>query len=102
MVFILGGSLSTQGVHLPRMGGTMIQLCPRMEDRYLSLDRYPSVDLGWQKSWLYIPNESPLLSSYSPDRLRGDLQESWEELPPLEAYRHHVPNLLDAIKDLKD
>ena len=22
--------------------------------------------------------------------------------PPLEAYRHHVPNLLDAIKDLKD
>ena len=73
-----------------------------MEDRYLSLDRYPSADLGWQKSWLYIPNESPLLSSYSPDRLHGDLLESWEELPPLDAYRQHVPNLLDVIKDLKD
>ena len=46
--------------------------------------------------------KSPPLPSYSPDRLRGDLQESWEELPPLEAYRHHVPNLLDAIKDPKD
>ena len=32
----------------------------------------------------------------------GDLSKSWEELRPLEAYRHHVPNLLDAIKDLKD
>ena len=73
-----------------------------MEDRYLSLDRYPSMDLGWQKSWLYVPNESPPLSSYSPDWLRGDLPESWEELPPLEAYRHHVPNLLDASNDLKD
>ena len=80
----------------------MIQLHPRLEDRYLSLDRYPSTDLGWQKSWLYVPNESPLLLSYSPNRLRGDLPESWEELPPLEAYRHHMPNLLDAIKDLKD
>jgi len=54
------------------------------------------------KSWFYVPNESPLLSSYSPDRLCGDLSKSWEELRPLEAYRHHVPNLLDAIKDLKD
>ena len=83
-------------------GGALIQLCPRLEDRYLSLDHYHSTDLGWQKSWLYVPNGSLLLPSYSPDRLRGDLPESWEELPPLEAYRHHVPNLLDAIKDLKD
>ena len=60
------------------------------------------MDLGWQKSWLYVPNESPSLLSYSPDRLRSDLLESWEELPPLEAYRQHVPNLLDVIKDLKD
>jgi hypothetical protein len=73
-----------------------------MEDRYLSLDRYPFADLRWQKSWLYVPNKSPLLPSYSPDRPRGDLPESWEELPPLEAYKQHVPNLLDAIKDLKD
>ena len=80
----------------------MIQFCPGLDDRYMSLDRYPSVDLGWQKSWLCVPNESPLLSSYSIDQLHGDLSESWEELPPLEAYRHHVPNLLDAIKDLKD
>ena len=50
----------------------------------------------------HVPIESPPLPSYSPDRLRGDLPESWEELPPLEAYRRHVPNLLDAIKDLKD
>ena len=40
--------------------------------------------------------------SYSPNRLHGDHPESWEELPPLEAYRDHVPNLLDLIKDLKD
>ena len=52
--------------------------------------------------WLYVPNKSPSLPSYSLDRLRGDLPESWEELPPLEAYRHYVPNLLDVIKDLKD
>ena len=52
--------------------------------------------------WLYVPNESPPLLSYSPNRLHGDHPESWEELPPLEAYRHHVPNLLDVIKDLKD
>jgi hypothetical protein len=62
-----------------------------MEDSYLSLDRYPSVDLGWQKSWLYIPNVRPLLPSYSFDPLCVDLLESWEELPPL-----------DAIKGLKD
>ena len=83
-------------------GGALIQLHPGMEDNYLSLDRYPSMDLGWQKLWLYIPNESPLLPSYSPDQLCGDLLESWEELLPLEAYMHHVPNLLDVIKDLKD
>ena len=81
------------------MGGALIQLRPGLEDRYLSCDRYPSMDLGWQMSWLYVPNESPPLPSYSPNRLHGDLLESWEELPPLEAYRHHVPNLLDAIKD---
>ena len=52
-------------VHLPQMGGALTQLHPRLEDRYLILDRYPSVDLGWQKSWLYIPNESPPLTSYS-------------------------------------
>ena len=84
------------------MGDALIQLCSGLEDRYLSLDRYTSVDLGWQKSWLYIPNKSPPLPSYSPDRLCGGLLESWEELSPLEAYRRHVPNLLDAIKDLKD
>ena len=44
-----------------------------MEDRYLSLDRYPFVDLGWQKWWLYVPNESPPLPSYSPNLLCGDL-----------------------------
>ena len=91
-----------RGVHLPRIGGALIQLHLRLEDRYLSLDRYPSMDLGWQKSWLYVPNEHPPLPCYSPDRLRGDLLESWVELLPLEAYRHHVPNLLDVIKDLKD
>ena len=84
------------------MGGALIQLHLRLEDRYLSLDRYPSMDLGWQKLWLYIPNERPLLPSYSLDRLRGDLSGSWEELPPLVAYKHHVSNLLDPIKDLKD
>jgi hypothetical protein len=81
-VFILGGLLSALGVHLPWMGGALTQLHPEMEDRYLSLDRYPSVDLGWQKWWLYIPNESPPLPSYSPDQLCGDFLESWEELPP--------------------
>ena len=83
-------------------GGALIQLHPGMEDRYLSLDHYPSTDFEWQKSWLYIPNESPALPSCSPDRLCGDLLELWEQLPPMEAYRQHVPNLLDAIKDLKD
>jgi hypothetical protein len=44
-------------VHLPWMGeGALIQLHPRMEDSYVSLDCYPSVDFGWQKSWLYVPN----------------------------------------------
>ena len=47
-----------------------------MEDMYLSLDCYPSMDLGWQKWWLYIPNEGMLLPSYSPDRLCGDLPKS--------------------------
>ena len=83
------------GGHLPRMGGALIQLHPRMEDRYLSLDRYPFIDLGWQKLWLYVPNESPPLPSYSLDRLRGDLLESWEELPPLEDTKG-VPYLLDV------
>ena len=82
------------------MGGTLIQLCPRMDDRYLSLDRYPSVDLGWQKWLLYLPNESLPLPSYSPDRLCGDLPVSWEELPPQEGTQC-VSYLLDAIKDLK-
>ena len=59
------------------------------------------MDLGWQKSWLYVPNESPLLPSYSPNPLCGDLLESWAELPPQED-RQDVPYLLDAIKDLKD
>ena len=53
-----------------------------MEDMYLSLDCYPSADLGWQKWWLYVPNESLPLPSYYPDRLHGDLLESWEELLP--------------------
>ena len=65
-------------------GGALIQLHPRMEDSYLSLDRYPSMDLGWQKLWLYVPNERSPLPSYSLDWLRGDLPESWEELPPQE------------------
>ena len=64
------------------MGGDLIQLCLRLEDRYLSLDRYPSIDLGWEMLWLYIPNEISLLPSYSLDPLCGDLLESWEELPP--------------------
>jgi hypothetical protein len=72
-----------------------------MEDSYLSLDRYPSTDLGWQKLWLYVPNEGPLLPSYSPDPLRGDLLELWAELPPREDTQE-VPYLLDVIKDLKD
>jgi hypothetical protein len=63
-------------------GGALIQLHPGMEDRYLSLDHYPSIDLGWQKWWLYVPNESSLLPSYSLDWLCGDLLESWDELPP--------------------
>jgi hypothetical protein len=52
--------------------------------------------------WLYIPIESTPLPSSSPNQLCGDLPESWEELQPLDPYRHHVTNLLDAIKDLKD
>ena len=58
------------------------------------------MDLGWQKWWLYVPNESLPLLSYSPDRLHGDLLESWEELPPQEDTQD-VPYLLDAIEDLK-
>ena len=73
----------------------------RNANSYLSLDRYPSADLGWQKLWLYFPNESLPLASYSPDTLRGDLPETREELPPLEDTQD-VPHLLDVIKDLKD
>jgi len=58
------------------------------------------MDLGWQKWWLYVPNESPPLPSYSADRLRGDLRELWEELTPREDTQG-VPYLLDVIKDLK-
>jgi len=72
-----------------------------MEDRYPSLDHYPSADLGWQMLWLYIPNERLPLLSYSPDQLRGDLLESWAKLPPQEDTQD-VPYLLDTIKDLKD
>jgi hypothetical protein len=100
--FVLGGTLKAQGVHRPRMGGALIQLCPKLEHKYLSLVHYPSMDYGWQRSLLHVPNENPPLPSYSCDRLRGDLPESWAELPPQEAYRAHVPTLLDAIKDLKD
>ena len=49
---------------------------------------------------MYVPNESPLLPSYSPNWLHGDLLESWEELRPWEVTQG-VPYLLDAIKDLK-
>jgi hypothetical protein len=82
------------------MWGALIQLHLGMEDRYLNLDRYTSVDLGWQKLWLCVPNESPPLSSYSLDWLRGDLSESREELPPLDDTKG-VPYWLDVIKDLK-
>ena len=51
--------------------------------------------------WLYVPNESPPLPSYSPDPLCGDLLELWAELSPKEDTQE-VPYLLDAIKDLKD
>jgi hypothetical protein len=81
-LFILGGSLSARGVHLPRMGGRLIQLHFEMEDSYLSLDCYPSTDLGWQKLQLYAPNESSPLLYYSPISLHVDLLESWVELPP--------------------
>jgi len=59
------------------------------------------MDLGWQKLCLYVPNERPSLPSYSPDLLRGDLSESWEELTP-RVDTEEVPYLLDAIKGPKD
>jgi hypothetical protein len=71
-----------------------------MEDSYLSLERYPSVDVGCQKKWLYVPNESPPLPSYSPYRLHPDTLESWSETPTLEDM-WYVPNLVAVIQDLK-
>ena len=88
-VFIPSGSLSARGVHLPRMGGALIQLHPGLEIRHLCLDRYLSTDLGWQKSWLYVSNKSQHCVTPSVLPLK--------ELAKL-CYEHHVFVIMHMIK----
>ena len=84
------------------MGGASIEVRPRLEDRYLSLDRQYAIDLDWEHRWLYIPNnERPLLPTFSHDRLHPDMLESWSR-PPTLSEPQHLHLLLDAIEDLKD
>ena len=84
------------------MGGTSIEVCPRLEERYLSLDRQYAIDLDWEHRWLYIPNnEWPPLLTFSHDELCPDMPESWSR-PPTLSELQHLRLLLDAIEDLKD
>ena len=84
------------------MGGTSIEVCPRLEERYLSLDHHYAADLDWEHRWLYVPNnERPSLPTFSQDRLCPDMPESWSG-PPTLSEPQHLCLLLDAIEDLKD
>ena len=38
------------------MGGASIKVCPRLEERSLSLDRHYATNLDWEQRWLYVPN----------------------------------------------
>ena len=62
----------------------MIEVHPRLEERYLSLDRHYVVDMDWEHRWLYIPNnERQLLLTFSHDQLHPDMLESWSRTPAL-------------------
>jgi hypothetical protein len=34
----------------------LIKVHPKLEERYLSLDRHYAIDLDWEYRWLYVPN----------------------------------------------
>ena len=83
-VSFLGGSIS---VLLPLSlsdGGASIEVHPRLEERYLILDRHYAIDLDWEHWWLYIPNNErqPLLT-FSHDWLCPNMLESWSRTPTL-------------------
>jgi len=83
-------------------GDASIEVRPRLEDRYLSLDRQYAIDLDWEHRWLYIPNnERPPLPTFSHDRLRTDTPKLWSR-PPTLLEPQHLRLLLDAIDYLKD
>jgi hypothetical protein len=66
------------------MGGALIKVHPRLEERYLSCDRHYATDLDWEHRWLYVPNNEwqPLLT-FSHDPLCPDMPESWLRTPTL-------------------
>ena len=64
-VSFLGGSISVLLAPLLSNGGALIEVCPRLEEHYLSLDYHYAVDLDWEHWWLYVPNnEQPLLPTF--------------------------------------
>ena len=101
-VSFLGGSVSVLLAPSLSDGGASIEVCPRLEERYLSLDRHYAIDQDLEHRWLYVPNnEQPPLPTLSHDRLRPDTSESWSRLPTL-SKPLHLRLLLDAIEALKD
>jgi len=102
MVSFLGGSVSVLLALSLFDGGASLEVCPRLEERYLSLDYHCATDLDWEHRWLYVPNnERPLLSTFSHDQLCLDTSKSWSR-PPTLSEPQHLCLLLDAIENLKD
>ena len=82
--FFLGGSISILLASSLSEGGTLIEVGPRLEERYLSLDRHYATNLDWEHRWLYVPdNERPPLLTFCHDQMRPDLPESWSRMPTL-------------------
>ena len=94
-------SASSWHHHCP-MGGISIQVHPRLEERYLSLDRHYATNLDWEHRWLYVPNnEQQLLPTFSHDQLRPDTLKSGSRTPTL-SEPQCLRLLLDVIEELKD
>ena len=102
LVSFLGGSISVLLAPSLSNGGASIEVHPRLEEHYLSLNRHYVIDLDWEHRWLYIPNnERPPLPTFSHNRLCPYTLEPWSR-PPTLSKQQHLCLLLDAIEDLKD
>jgi hypothetical protein len=68
---------------------------PRSSGCYLEFDRGHNYDteLGWQKSWFYLPNMVSVLSLFTSERLGGALPPTWWSFPT-------APKLRDLVTQL--